>query len=248
MTFHTISVIGLGYIGLPTAVMLASKEKNVIGVDISQHTVNTINAGATHIFEPDLDVMVKEVIDKGFLKATTSPEPADAFLIAVPTPFFPDETEVSIPRPDLSFVKAAAKSVAKVLKKGDLVILESTSPVGATEEMTNWLAEEREDLTFPQMHGSQSDIRVAYCPERVIPGNVIRELVENDRVIGGLTNKCSQAAIEVYKLNPTEENKERCLKYYHMSTNTDIEPTESVRERGLITYMFMRDVLKINIK
>jgi len=199
MSFNTISVVGLGYIGLPTAAMFASKEKKVIGIDVNQHAVDAINAGKIHIVEPELDVMVKRAVDEGFLRATTSPEPADAFLIAVPTPFLPIKDQDSIPEPDLSYIKSAAKAVAKVLKKGDLVILESTSPVGTTEQMSAWLAEERSDLSFPQTHGEDSDIRIAHCPERVLPGHVVRELVENDRVIGGMTNKCSQASIEVYK-------------------------------------------------
>jgi len=199
MPFNTISVVGLGYIGLPTAAMFASKEKKVIGVDVSQHAVDTINAGQIHIVEPELGVMVKKAVDGGFLKAATTPEPADAYLIAVPTPFLPITDQHSIPEPDLSYIKSAAKSVAKVLKKGDLVILESTSPVGATEKLSAWLAEERLDLTFPQTHGEDSDIRIAHCPERVLPGHVVRELVENNRVIGGMTNKCSEAAIEVYR-------------------------------------------------
>lgn len=200
MSFNIISVIGLGYIGLPTAAMFASKEKQVIGVDVNQHTVDTINAGKIHIVEPGLDAMVSKAFDRGFLKATTSPEPADAFLIAVPTPFLLCNDQDSIPEPDISYIKSAAKSVAKVLKKGDLVILESTSPVGATEQMSAWLAEERSDLTFPQTHGEESDIRVAHCPERVLPGHVVRELVENDRIIGGMTDKCSAAAIKLYKI------------------------------------------------
>ena len=199
MSFNTISVVGLGYIGLPTAAMFASKEKKVIGVDVNQYAVDTINSGKIHIVEPELDVMVKRAVDEGFLRATTSPEPADAFLIAVPTPFLPIKNQESIPEPDLSYIKSAAKAVAKVLKKGDLVILESTSPVGATEQMSAWLAEERSDLSFPQTHGEDSDIRISHCPERVLPGHVVRELVENDRVIGGMTNKCSQASTEVYK-------------------------------------------------
>lgn len=198
MSFNTVSVIGLGYIGLPTAAMLASKEKKVIGVDVNQDVVDTINLGKIHIVEPELDSMVKKVVDGGFLKATTTPEPADAFLIAVPTPFLPVKDENSIPEPDLSYIKSAAKIVAKVLKKGDLVILESTSPVGTTEQMSAWLAEERSDLSFPQNRGEDSDIRIAYCPERVLPGHVVRELVENDRVIGGMTGKCAQASIELY--------------------------------------------------
>jgi UDP-N-acetyl-D-mannosaminuronic acid dehydrogenase len=199
MSFDRISVIGLGYIGLPTAAMFASKEKSVIGVDVSQHAVDTINAGKIHIVEPELDTMVKKAVDGGFLKATTTAEPADVFLIAVPTPFLPVSSGSSIPEPDLSYIKSAAKSVAQVLKKGNLVILESTSPVGATEQMSVWLAEERPDLTFPQTHGEDSDIRIAHCPERVLPGQVVRELVDNDRIIGGMTPRCSAASIEVYK-------------------------------------------------
>ena len=200
MSFNTISVVGLGYIGLPTAAMFASKGKKVIGVDVNQHAVDTINTGNIHIVEPELDAMVKKAVDGGFLKATTTPEPADAFLIAVPTPFLPIKDQDSIPEPDLSYIKSAAKAVAKVLKKGDLVILESTSPVGATEQMSAWLAEERSDLSFPQTHGEDSDIRIAHCPERVLPGHVVRELVENDRVIGGMTERCSKTAIDLYEI------------------------------------------------
>lgn len=199
MSFETISVIGLGYIGLPTAAMFASRKKKVIGVDVNQYAVDTINQGKIHIVEPDLDLLVHTAVTEGFLRATTTPESADAFLIAVPTPFLPIENEGDIPQPDLKYIAAASKAIAPVLKKGDLVILESTSPVGATEQMAKWLAQARNDLTFPQTAGELSDIRIAHCPERVLPGHVVRELVENDRVIGGLTNKCSQAAIELYK-------------------------------------------------
>ena len=132
-------MIGLGYIGLPTAAMFASKEKKVIGVDVNQYAVDTINLGKVHIVEPELDVLVKEAVEKRFLRAVLTPEPADVFLIAVPTPFFPVEAENSIPQPDLTYVESAAKSIAKVLKKGDLVILESTSPVGTTEQVAAWL-------------------------------------------------------------------------------------------------------------
>ncbi|MEH6466139.1 MAG: UDP-N-acetyl-D-mannosamine dehydrogenase [Porticoccus sp.] len=193
MDFETISVIGLGYIGLPTAAAFAARKKKVIGVDVNQHAVDTINKGEIHIVEPELDMVVHAAVSEGYLRATTEPEPADAFLIAVPTPF-KDGHE-----PDLSYIESAAKSIAPVLKLGDLVILESTSPVGATEKMAGWLAESRLDLTFPQTAGEQSDIRVAHCPERVLPGHVMRELVENDRVIGGMTLACSQAAINLYK-------------------------------------------------
>ncbi|MDW5378851.1 UDP-N-acetyl-D-mannosamine dehydrogenase [Halomonas sp. HP20-15] len=199
MEFNKISVVGLGYIGLPTAAVIASRRKKVIGIDVNEHAVNTINKGEIHIVEPELDIIVHAAVEQGYLKATTTPEPADAFLVAVPTPFKTNPEHTSH-EPDLSYIAAASKSIAPVLKKGDLVILESTSPVGATESMAGWLAEARPDLTFPQTHGEESDIRIAHCPERVLPGHVIRELVENDRVIGGMTAKCSQAATDLYKI------------------------------------------------
>lgn len=194
MLFKSISVIGLGYIGLPTAAVLASRKIKVIGVDVNQKAVDTINRGEIHIFEPDLDMVVHAAVTEGYLRATTTPEPADAFLIAVPTPFKGNH------QPDLSYIESASKAIAPVLKKGDLVILESTSPVGATEQMSTWLAEARPDLKFPQSHREDSDIRIAHCPERVLPGHVLRELVHNDRVIGGMTSKCSSAAASLYKL------------------------------------------------
>lgn len=193
-TLKKISVIGLGYIGLPTAAMFASRKIEVVGVDVNQHAVDTINRGEVHIVEPDLDLVVRAVVSEGYLKATTEPEPAEAFLIAVPTPFKGENHE-----PDLKYVEAAAREIAPVLKTGDLVILESTSPVGATEAMANWLAEARPDLTFPQTAGEASDIRVAHCPERVLPGKVMQELITNDRVIGGMTAKCSEAAARLYR-------------------------------------------------
>jgi UDP-N-acetyl-D-mannosaminuronic acid dehydrogenase len=199
MSFETISVIGLGYIGLPTAAMFASRKKKVIGVDVNEATVNTISRGEIHIVEPELDILVRAAVNQGYLKAVLTPEPADAFLIAVPTPFKSCD-EGGIPEPDLGYIESAARAIAPVLKSGDLVILESTSPVGATEKMAEWLAEARKDLSFPQDKGEDSDIRVAHCPERVLPGHVVRELVENDRVIGGLTPKCSALAVELYKI------------------------------------------------
>jgi UDP-N-acetyl-D-mannosaminuronic acid dehydrogenase len=202
MSFNTISVIGLGYIGLPTAAMFASRKVKVIGVDVNQHAVDTINRGEIHIVEPELDTLVHAAVTEGYLKAVTRPEPADAFLIAVPTPFkssLNKKGDSEIPEPDLSFIKSAAEAIATVLKKGDLVILESTSPVGATEQMAEWLAEARSDLSFPQHAGDKADVNVAHCPERVLPGHVVRELVENDRVIGGMTAKCSARAVELYK-------------------------------------------------
>lgn len=191
--FNTISMIGLGYIGLPTATLFASRKKKVIGVDISQHAVDTINQGKIHIVEPALDMLVHAAVHEGYLRATTRPEPADAFLIAVPTPFKEGH------KPDLSYIEAAAKAIAPVLAKGNLVVLESTSPVGATEQMAAWLAEARPDLSFPQQAGENADVQVAHCPERVLPGHVVRELVSNDRVIGGMTKKASEMAVALYK-------------------------------------------------
>lgn len=198
MSFETISIIGLGYIGLPTAAVFASRKKRVIGVDVNQRTVDTINRGQIHIVEPDLDMVVHAAVLEGYLRATTHPEPADAFLIAVPTPF--KDGPSGPHHPDLGYIESASKSIAPVLKRGDLVILESTSPVGATEQMAVWLAEARPDLSFPQTHGEASDIRVAHCPERVLPGHVLAELVQNDRVIGGMTAKCSEAAARLYQI------------------------------------------------
>lgn len=194
MSFETISVIGLGYIGLPTAAAFASRKKSVIGVDVNQHAVDTINKGQIHIVEPDLDKVVKQAVEEGHLKAYTTPQPADAYLIAVPTPFKGEH------EPDLAYVEAAARSIAPVLKKGDLIILESTSPVGSTEKMAEWLAEARPDLTFPHQQGEDADIDVAYCPERVLPGQVMIELIRNDRVVGGMNRKSSERASELYKI------------------------------------------------
>lgn len=188
-----IVVMGLGYVGLPTAAVFASRRIEVLGVDVNQRAVDTINQGRVHIVEPSLDIVVRATVTEGYLRAATQPEPADAFLIAVPTPFKDDKV------PDLSFVEAAARSLAPVLQPGNLVVLESTSPVGTTESLCQWLAEERPDLTFPLQHAEHSDIRVAHCPERVLPGQVIKELVENDRVIGGITPACAEVATLLYK-------------------------------------------------
>jgi len=191
--FNTISMIGLGYIGLPTATLFASRKKKVIGVDVNQHAVDTINQGKIHIVEPELDMLVQAVVSAGYLRATTKPEAADAFLIAVPTPFTIDH------KPDLSYIEAAALSIAPVLKKGNLVILESTSPVGTTEKLADWLAAARPDLSFPQQSAETADIQIAYCPERVLPGRVVHELVDNDRVIGGMTRTATYMAATLYK-------------------------------------------------
>jgi UDP-N-acetyl-D-mannosaminuronic acid dehydrogenase len=192
--FNTVSLIGLGYIGLPTATLFASRKVKVIGVDINQNVVDSINQGKIHIVEPELDMLVHAVVHDGFLRATTKPEPADAFLIAVPTPFTDGH------KPDLSYIESAAKAIAPVLRKGNLVILESTSPVGTTEKLAEWLATARPDLSFPQQAGEAADVQIAYCPERVLPGKVVHELVANDRVIGGMTRKAGEMAAALYKV------------------------------------------------
>jgi len=197
MQFKTVSVIGLGYIGLPTAAVIASRGIDVIGVDVNQKAVDTINAGAIHIVEPDLDIVVQSVVTTGKLRATTIAEPADVFMVAVPTPF--KEDAKSAHSPDLSYIESAAKMIAPVLAKGNLVILESTSPVGTTEKLAAWLKAARPDLSFPQDKGDLADIKVAHCPERVLPGYVLQELVSNDRVIGGMSNACSQLATKLYE-------------------------------------------------
>lgn len=192
--FRKICVMGLGYIGLPTAAMFASRKLEVIGVDVNPRVVETVNSGKVHIVEPDLDMIVNAAVRQGYLRAALQPEPADAFLIAVPTPFKGENHE-----PDLSYIEEAAKAVAPALRRGSLVILESTSPVGTTARMAAWLAAQRPDLTFPQQNGENSNIRIAHCPERVLPGRVLQELVANDRVIGGMTPRCSALAAQLYK-------------------------------------------------
>lgn len=199
-SFATISIIGLGYIGLPTAAAFASRHKKVIGVDINQHAVDIINRGGVHIVEPELDALVQKAVEEGYLRAVIAPQPADAFLIAVPTPFKDGH------QPDMTFVEKAVTALAPVLKKGDLIILESTSPVGATEQMAKWLADLRPDLQFPQPEtvlaaaSTAPDVNIAYCPERVLPGKVMVELIKNDRVIGGMTEQCSKRASDLYRI------------------------------------------------
>lgn len=188
----TVSVIGLGYIGLPTAAMLASRKLRVFGVDVSKKAVDTINQGKIHIVEPELDLLVHAAVTGGYLTAQLTPTAADAFMIAVPTPFYDDLS------PDLSYVEAATKAIAPVLQKGNLVVLESTSPVGTTELICQWIKEIRPDLSVPT-DTSSPDLHVAYCPERVLPGKVVHELISNDRIIGGLTPACSEKAKALYQ-------------------------------------------------
>ncbi|PPB99753.1 UDP-N-acetyl-D-mannosamine dehydrogenase [Acinetobacter pittii] len=193
-SFKHICVIGLGYIGLPTAATFAAHGIKVTGVDVNQHAVDMINQGKVHIIEPDLDALVRDVVAQGKLSAQTIPTEANAYIVAVPTPFKDDY------QPDLKYIETASKAIAPFLKKGNLVILESTSPVEATEQMAAWLSEVRPDLSFPQQKGEEADILVAHCPERVLPGKVLQELISNDRIIGGMTPRCSKAASELYQI------------------------------------------------
>ena len=178
-------MIGLGYIGLPTAALIASNKVKVYGVDINSKVVETINKGQIHIVEPELDTAVASAVKEGYLKAGTTPVEANTYLIVVPTPF-KDKNE-----PDISFVEAATRAVLPFLKKDDLYIIESTSPVGTTEKMMHLIFTER-----PELNGA---LNIAYCPERVLPGNVMHELVNNDRVIGGVDEKSTEKALAFYR-------------------------------------------------
>ena len=179
-----ICVIGLGYIGLPTAALLANRGYEVHGVDVIQSTVDIINCGEIHIVEPELDTFVKAAVNSGKLKASLIPDIADVFIIAVPTPFHEGYV------PNIDYVVSATKAIAPYVKQGDIVILESTSPVGTTDLVENTLKEEGVDT---------SKLFIAYCPERVLPGHIMRELVENDRIVGGTTKEATEKTVEFYK-------------------------------------------------
>ena len=189
-----ICVVGLGHVGLPTAAVLATKDIDVVGIDVEAARVEAVNAGTAYIAEPDLEPMVRDAVKRGRLHARREVVPADAFVVAVPTPSGRNH------EPDLRLLRSAVAGVAQVLARGNLVVLESTSPVGTTEAVCKWLAEARPGLTFPHTAGEDSDIRVAYSPERVLPGNILAELVNNDRVVGGVTPSCARAAIALYRL------------------------------------------------
>ncbi len=190
---HQVAVIGLGYIGLPTAAVLASFGWNVCGVDVSENVVETVNAGHVHIEERDLDRLVHEAIESERLSASTEVPSAHFYMIAVPTPLTDENA------PDISYVEAAARAIAPKVLPGACIIVESTSPVGTTERVAQIIAEMRPDLKLP-VFGSQQggDIALAYCPERVLPGKIVRELVQNDRVIGGITPECAERATALY--------------------------------------------------
>jgi len=190
---HQIAVIGLGYIGLPTAAVLASYGWNVCGVDVSKKVVETVNAGGVHIEERDLDRLVREAIDSGRLLASTEVPAAHFYMIAVPTPLGEGNT------PDTAFVEAAARAIAPNVLPGACIIIESTSPIGTTEKVAEIIGDLRPDLSMPQFGVEEGgDIAIAYCPERVLPGKIVQELVQNDRVIGGVTTDCAQRAAALY--------------------------------------------------
>lgn len=185
-------MIGLGYIGLPTAAVFARSGVEVIGVDVNPNAVDMINTGKAHIVEADLDELLHSVVKKGLFKASLQAEGADAYLIAVPTPFKGDH------EPDLTYVEAATRSIAPYLKEGSLLVLESTVPPGATEKMVEWIEDVRPDLK--EKGGAGVSYFAAHCPERVLPGRVLIELVENDRIIGGITPSCSEYAKALYEI------------------------------------------------
>ena len=191
---RSLSVIGLGYVGLPTAVVFADAGLDVRGVDVNESAVASINAGRPHIVEPNLEALLGRVVEAGKLKASTTVTTTEAYVIAVPTPFKNGNA------PDLQYVEQAARMIAPHLTAGALVILESTSPVGATEQLSEWLAEDRPDLTFPHQKGDLAEVQLAHCPERVLPGKVLHEVVHNDRIIGGMTRHCAARAEGFYKL------------------------------------------------
>ncbi len=188
-----ICVVGLGYIGLPTAAVIARSGCAVLGVDVNASVVDTINRGEIHIEEVDLDGLVQGVVARQLLRASTEVEAADVFVIAVPTPFDANHA------PDISYVLNAAGNIAKVLKAGDMVILESTSPVGTTEQVRDMIAQLRPDLKIPGITSETPDVAIAYCPERVLPGRILEELTNNDRSIGGITPRCARKALTFYK-------------------------------------------------
>jgi UDP-N-acetyl-D-mannosaminuronic acid dehydrogenase len=187
----SLCVLGLGYIGLPTASIFATKGLRVVGVDVSPSVVETINSGRIHIQEPDLDVLVRAAVQSGNLKASLKPAPADVFILAVPTPFTVAADGARVP--DLSFVEAATRSLAPVVAAGNLIILESTSPVGTTEKVRDWLEAELAKL------GRKVDgLLYAHCPERILPGQMLKELVSNDRICGGLTPEAAEKSRDLY--------------------------------------------------
>ena len=193
MSTSTVCVVGLGYIGLPTAAILASNGVDVIGVDINERTVDAVNRGDVPFVEPDLATYVAGAVTQGSLRASTKPESAQTYIVAVPTPFMDGHA------PDLSYIRAAAEAIAPHLEADALVILESTSPPRATQQMADWILAARPDLSLDGAEG-RALIHVAHCPERVLPGRVMIELVTNDRIVGGLTPEAAERAKELYQV------------------------------------------------
>ena len=191
--FKRVCVVGLGYIGLPTAAVASSVGYEVVGLDVNKEVVDTINRGDIHIVEPGLEAIIRDSVRSGRLKATLEAERADIFVIAVPTPFKGKDH-----KPDLSYIKTAVDMISPVLEDGNLVILESTSPVGTSEKLVHWISTNRPDIEISDSNDKAAGVLVAYCPERVLPGSVIRELRENDRIIGGICAEAGEAAERFY--------------------------------------------------
>ncbi|HEY2044280.1 MAG TPA: UDP-N-acetyl-D-mannosamine dehydrogenase [Jatrophihabitans sp.] len=189
-----VAVIGLGYIGLPTAAALATRGLEVVGVDVNDDTVKAVNHGEVPFVEPDLAIAVSGAVAMGRLTATKQVPEADAFIIAVPTPFQSDRSA------DLSYIRGAVEAIAPKLRGGEVIILESTSPPGTALALSEWVAELRPDLTLPHQSEGVPDVYVAHCPERVLPGRVMIEIVTNDRVIGGITTRCAEKAATLYRV------------------------------------------------
>ena len=192
MNISKVSIIGLGYIGLPTAAIISNREIVTFGIDVNDDVVDTVNDGNIHITEPGLKKIVQESVESGFLKAYSQPKSSDVYIITVPTPLKQGNL------PDITYVEDAIKNIAPVLNKNNLIIIESTSPVGTSKKMSRILKKLRPELSFPHEDLNEIDINIAYCPERVIPGNTLNELVSNDRVIGGITDECADMASKFY--------------------------------------------------
>jgi UDP-N-acetyl-D-mannosaminuronic acid dehydrogenase len=192
--FEKISILGLGYVGLPTAATIAARGVHVIGVDVRRDVVERVNSGGAHIIEPDLDIIVHGAVNTGMLRAVTAPEPANAFIIAVPTPIWRDN------EPDMRAVEQALASIAPLLERDNLVVIESTSPVGTTRRAAQQLRALRPDLSFPDEGTEQADVMLAYCPERILPGNTLRELTDNERLVGGLDRRSAERAHALYSI------------------------------------------------
>lgn len=207
-----ICILGLGYIGLPTAALLANRGYDVYGVDINQHAVDTINRGEIHIVEPELDTFVHAAVSSGKLRADTKPAEADVFVLAVPTPFHHADIPNACPSPNIDYVIAATRSIAPYVREGNIVILESTSPVGTTDKVAEVLSEAGIDIF---------KVHVAHCPERVLPGHIMRELVENDRIVGGITSEATRVTAEFYRTFVSGEVLETDAKTAEMAKLTE---------------------------